>query len=604
MECKEKFSREAKTYDDNTFVIPHYDNILHDVVDLIDYPNNANIKVLDLGCGTGTVINLIKNRFSNSEIYAVDFSEEMLSVAKAKNKGISSDKFILNDILKVNISELPKFDVIISTFVLHNYKEEDFYEIFFGNAIQMLTPDGILIIGDLVLCEQEDIRSFENQNFLNNMRTRLNNENKVTEWLNLLQEEDFPLTINQIHSRLNKFGFNVTKTINYNNSAIFSASLPVDALLCKAELLVYGIKPNGYVDDIFELQNPKHIQKTGNNGVILTLNDKIQVLVGCRHNSNKHSPYELKQVNGILKLFRNGKILDLTVKSMETTSWYDLRINENKGYILPDFFVLEGNHYLHMAYKTCSFDNSEKCKFCTTNKRSVIATDSQNDKSANEVCEALQKLFSANVLTEDFHFCIGGGTYTPMSDNVKFFEDIVSYIRSQNILNPIWVEMIPPSNEQIDTLIKAGVTSFGFNIEIWNERLRGELCPGKDKLANRERYIEALKYANSCLGHNKTGSCIIAGIDDNENLKECIDVLATNGIFPCVLALKDFNRMTLFNDSERTFNAERVIEDFIILSRYAAQKAVENSIDYHENHGCLSCPCCTIVHDFIDSIKL
>lgn len=49
---------------------------------LSKYIKNDEIKVLDLGCGTGELIFELKNKFNNFEITGIDFSEKMLEISK------------------------------------------------------------------------------------------------------------------------------------------------------------------------------------------------------------------------------------------------------------------------------------------------------------------------------------------------------------------------------------------------------------------------------------------------------------------------------------------------------------------------------------------
>ncbi len=67
--------------------------------------------ILELGCGTGNLTNLLSQRFPEAKIKAVDISEKMLKVAESK---INKDniEFILADAEEIEFKE--KFDLIIS----------------------------------------------------------------------------------------------------------------------------------------------------------------------------------------------------------------------------------------------------------------------------------------------------------------------------------------------------------------------------------------------------------------------------------------------------------------------------------------------------------
>ena len=74
---------------------------------------NANLKILDLGTGSGCLILTLLKIYKNSSGLAIDISEKALEVAKinAKKLGVEKIDFLKNDLNK-NINE--KFDIIIS----------------------------------------------------------------------------------------------------------------------------------------------------------------------------------------------------------------------------------------------------------------------------------------------------------------------------------------------------------------------------------------------------------------------------------------------------------------------------------------------------------
>lgn len=76
----------------------------------------GNLKILDVGTGSGCIAITIKKELEQAEVYAVDISSEVLDVA-SDNASINNVSVHLNrlDILdKVSRNTLPVFDVIIS----------------------------------------------------------------------------------------------------------------------------------------------------------------------------------------------------------------------------------------------------------------------------------------------------------------------------------------------------------------------------------------------------------------------------------------------------------------------------------------------------------
>lgn len=76
------------------------------------FPEKKNLKIIDLGCGSGAIGLTLKHFFPNADVTLLDISEKALEVAKENASNLGLDvNFVLGDMLEeVN----DKFDVIIS----------------------------------------------------------------------------------------------------------------------------------------------------------------------------------------------------------------------------------------------------------------------------------------------------------------------------------------------------------------------------------------------------------------------------------------------------------------------------------------------------------
>lgn len=595
LECRVRFEVEATNYDNTLYVLPRYGEVMDRIMSYIDYSKDACIRVLELGCGTGTLTQRILSCFPKAIVYAVDFSISMLEVAQNKIGKNPRVHFIEKNIFEIDENELPYFDIVVSTFVLHNYEEPNLYQEIFAKSINLLSAGGKLIYGDLVQCAntvQKSERRMQVQLMQHNNLT----EEEITRWFELLDDEDAPLPLKTIDKFLKEAGFTLIEYKQMGMTAVFSAMRPLELSQVKAELLINGIRENNIINEIYKRQNPDKIPKTGNDGIFLTLNKNTEILVSFLHEKNQLSPYSLQKKEDDLYLTKHDKKLNIFVDENTFPDWYCTPINLQ---FFPSYFVLEDEHYLHLAYKCCAYNKEERCLFCSAKRRDVEIGECQ-DKSADDICAILERMLLENIIPNDYHFCLGGGTYLPLSENVDFFCKIITCIRKyrskESGANPIWIEMIPPSKEEIQKLIAVGATSFGFNIEVFDDKLRHHFCPGKSKVASIGQYIEAFDIVNNSLGPNKTGSCIIVGLDNQAKLKNGIDTLVHHHVFPCVIPLKLFDGADMNLSEDVLSLLER---DFISLSRYAADKVKENGIDVRQNEGCMRCPCCTIIHDLL-----
>ncbi|WP_422484926.1 class I SAM-dependent DNA methyltransferase [Gudongella sp. DL1XJH-153] len=91
------------------------------VVDIIQQEFNfGSMSFLDIGCGPGELINLVKERIENARITGVDFSRGMLEASKKKNK---EARHLLLD--AENLSEIKeKYDVVACTHSFPYYRDK------------------------------------------------------------------------------------------------------------------------------------------------------------------------------------------------------------------------------------------------------------------------------------------------------------------------------------------------------------------------------------------------------------------------------------------------------------------------------------------------
>lgn len=96
--------------------------------------------VLDVGCGTGTVLSYVhKNR--DIQGYGLDVSENMIAIAKEKNPEFS---FVTGDSAQLPYEDR-SMDVIMACMAYHHFPEQ---EKFRKEALRVLKPGGSLYICD------------------------------------------------------------------------------------------------------------------------------------------------------------------------------------------------------------------------------------------------------------------------------------------------------------------------------------------------------------------------------------------------------------------------------------------------------------------------
>lgn len=138
---KEHFNRQASIYDEkDTIYYSKYGKISCNYVS--EYLKNIDYnKLLDIGSGTGYLINMLKDK-EMTEFYGLDLSEEMIKIAESKN--IKNAQFILGSANKLPFDD-DTFDVVtcIQSFHHYPYPNEAMRE-----AYRVLKKGGVYILSD------------------------------------------------------------------------------------------------------------------------------------------------------------------------------------------------------------------------------------------------------------------------------------------------------------------------------------------------------------------------------------------------------------------------------------------------------------------------
>jgi tRNA (cmo5U34)-methyltransferase len=88
---------------------------------LYQFPSPVNLKILDLGCGDGTITEYLYNRYPENNFYLLDGSSTMLSKAKERLKGklvefiaMSFEEYIDKKV------DNDKYDFVFSSLAIHH----------------------------------------------------------------------------------------------------------------------------------------------------------------------------------------------------------------------------------------------------------------------------------------------------------------------------------------------------------------------------------------------------------------------------------------------------------------------------------------------------
>lgn len=186
-------------------------------------------------------------------------------------------------------------------------------------------------------------------------------------------------------------------------------------------------------------------------------------------------------------------------------------------FLATDRLRLQNNAY-------CTFPkHGTGCRFCE------VTGDSQ-DFSQQEILDAIDVCFSRT--PRPFrHVLIGGASNEPGMEH----ETILAMCRKIRAYSdmPIYLMCLPPRRQtDIEDYVRAGVTEFAFNMELYDRALARRYMPGKGGIPLAQ-YLDALKWAVDLLGRTGVVRCsFIAGLEPMDSLLEGVEQICALGVAP------------------------------------------------------------------------
>lgn len=103
-------------------------------------------RILEVGCGTGRNLLKLGRRFPEAELWGIDLSAAMLSVAARKLKGLKSRPTLINAAYDRPLAPTPGFDLVLFSYSLSMFNPG--WEEALDHAARDLVPGGALAVVD------------------------------------------------------------------------------------------------------------------------------------------------------------------------------------------------------------------------------------------------------------------------------------------------------------------------------------------------------------------------------------------------------------------------------------------------------------------------
>ncbi len=218
---KEHFEKESKEFDDIIIkLIPYYEQMISALIDAIPFSKNSTIRIIDLGCGTGTIAKKISERFPYSKIVCLDIAANMIEIAKHKMLKHKVSEFIVGDFAQIEFKE--NFDVVISSLALHHLETDADKIKFYSKIYQILNNSGVFYNADVVLASTEYQQKVNIARWKEYMNKSVALEEIENKWIPTYEAEDRPAKLIDQLKWLEQIGFQYVDVIwKYYNFGIY-----------------------------------------------------------------------------------------------------------------------------------------------------------------------------------------------------------------------------------------------------------------------------------------------------------------------------------------------------------------------------------------------
>lgn len=157
--------------------VPDYDALQQSVIDSIDFPEEQNLKCVELGVGKGGTAYYLFEKFKDLKYTGVDSYEESLKYCEESFKDKKGCDFVLSTVEDyIFPSDL---DCVISVLTVHHLRADDKVTLY-KKVFEALRPGGLFVIGDIFKNENPEIEMQNKQSRSDFRDSVLNEEEKMS----------------------------------------------------------------------------------------------------------------------------------------------------------------------------------------------------------------------------------------------------------------------------------------------------------------------------------------------------------------------------------------------------------------------------------------
>jgi tRNA (cmo5U34)-methyltransferase len=201
---KQHFEEEARDFERIILtLIPDYPRMVEALVAALPFESATPIRVIDLGCGTGTIAQSVLDAFPNAHVTCLDLAENMIALAQAKLARYPVVRFVVGDFAAFD----GEYDVVISSLALHHLASDEHKRRFYRQIYGRLSPGGAFYNGDVVLASSDILQATYMHQWRAFMRHNISDEEIEEKWIAKYHAEDHPARLVDQLAWLTEIGF-------------------------------------------------------------------------------------------------------------------------------------------------------------------------------------------------------------------------------------------------------------------------------------------------------------------------------------------------------------------------------------------------------------
>jgi biotin synthase-related radical SAM superfamily protein len=217
-----------------------------------------------------------------------------------------------------------------------------------------------------------------------------------------------------------------------------------------------------------------------------------------------------------------------------------------------------------------------------------LSAKGQNDIKRASVEQTMESVSIALNYNTKFEVNLSGGTCGSPDSAIDYLAEICKGLKAKHADISISVECVPPNDlTKLDMLRAAGSTALIMNVEIYNDALRHEICPGRGAITF-ERSQTAIEYGVKIFDRGTVSSVVIEGLQPKDDVLSACREFIGIGVIPTLMPFKPLDGTQL----ERHELPD--VDEYLYVSRESAKMMRKAQLGIMCNSGCAACGACSL----------